>query len=108
MHSKRQEAWLDIWCSRSVHSFASPQEDATMMLPITRRWGVVTVVAFVAAAAATVQAQTFGEITGEVRDASGGAVSGTVVTATNRATGSSRTAFTNYAGNYTLPSLPPG
>src|SRR5260370_24639699 len=51
--------------------------------------------------------QTLGEITGEVRDPSGGLVSGARVTATNPATGASRTAVTKQAGVYSFPALQP-
>src|SRR4051812_38482035 len=53
-------------------------------------------------------AQTFGEITGEVRDASGGTVRGASVTVTNQATGAARSATTNDAGVYAFPALQPG
>ena len=52
--------------------------------------------------------QTFGEITGEVRDASGGTVAGAAVTLTNKTTGAARTVLTNQVGVYSFPSLPPG
>jgi len=55
-----------------------------------------------------VWAQTFGEITGEVRDASGAVVAGAPVTITNPATGGERKATTNDAGLYSFPALPPG
>src|SRR5258707_1741308 len=51
--------------------------------------------------------QTLGEITGEVHDPSGGLVAGATVTATNPATGASRTAVTNQAGVYSFPALQP-
>ena len=47
-------------------------------------------------------AQTFGEITGEVRDSSGGVVVGATVTVTNKATRASRSAQTNEAGVYSV------
>jgi hypothetical protein len=75
---------------------------------IRLRLGGACVLLVAAAAAPALFGQTFGEITGEVRDASGGAVVSAVVTATNRATGAVRSAATNEAGIYTLPSLPPG
>jgi hypothetical protein len=52
--------------------------------------------------------QTFGEITGEVTDSSGGVVAGATVSVTNPETSVTRTAVTNSAGNYTFPSLLPG
>ncbi|MBM3728733.1 MAG: carboxypeptidase regulatory-like domain-containing protein [Acidobacteria bacterium] len=54
-----------------------------------------------------VWAQTFGEITGKVRDASGVVVAGAPVTITNLATGGERKATTNDAGLYSFPALPP-
>ncbi len=53
-------------------------------------------------------AQTFGEITGEVRDASGGVIPGAAVTAVNQATNAIRTAVSNNAGVYSFPALQPG
>jgi len=52
--------------------------------------------------------QTFGEITGEVRDTSGAVVPGVNVTITNAATNAVRSAISNDAGIYSFPSLPPG
>lgn len=53
-------------------------------------------------------AQTFGEITGEIRDASGAVVTDAALTVTNRATNVTRTSATNESGVYSFPSLPPG
>jgi hypothetical protein len=53
-------------------------------------------------------AQTFGEITGEIRDSSGGVVADAVVTVTNQATSGVRTSNANQIGVYSFPSLPPG
>ena len=52
--------------------------------------------------------QTFGEITGEVRDTSGANVPGVTVTITNAATNAVRTATSNDSGVYSFPSLAPG
>jgi hypothetical protein len=52
--------------------------------------------------------QTFGGITGEVRDASGASIPGATVTATNTATNAVRTTATNETGLYAFPSLIPG
>lgn len=60
------------------------------------------------AAAVAAAAQTLGSISGEIRDSSGGVVVGATVTATNAATGAARTANTNEAGAYSMPSLQPG
>lgn len=53
-------------------------------------------------------AQTFGEITGEVKDSTGALIPGATVTVTNSATNAARTAGTNNAGLYAFPSLVPG
>jgi hypothetical protein len=52
--------------------------------------------------------QTFGDISGEVRDASGALVPAATVTVTNLGSNAIRNAFTNEAGLYSFPSLPPG
>src|SRR5688572_6149018 len=57
---------------------------------------------------AIIWAQTQGEITGEVTDASGAAMSGVAITVTNQDTNVSRQAVTNAAGAYSFPSLLPG
>jgi len=41
--------------------------------------------------ASPILAQTFGEITGEIRDSSGGTIANAAVTVTNQATGGART-----------------
>jgi hypothetical protein len=51
--------------------------------------------------------QTFGSIDGEARDATGAAVAGVTVSATNLGTNAARTAITNDAGAYAFPSLAP-
>src|SRR5436190_16623187 len=53
-------------------------------------------------------AQTFGEITGEVKDPSNAIVPGATVTATNTATNAVRSTVTNEAGIYGFPGLIPG
>ncbi len=55
-----------------------------------------------------VAAQTFGDITGEVRDPGGAVVAGAAVTATNSATNATRSTTTNEFGIYSFPSLQPG
>lgn len=52
--------------------------------------------------------QTFGEISGTVRDPSGSVIAGATVTATNVATNATRTTVSTEAGVYGFPSLPPG
>ena len=58
--------------------------------------------------AAPVFAQTFGEITGHVSDLTGAAVPGAAVTLTNVGTNAARKTVTTDAGDYSLPSVPPG
>src|SRR5216684_2992727 len=53
-------------------------------------------------------AQTFGEITGEVKDQSGAVAPNAAITATNTATNASRATRTNEAGIYSIPALNPG
>jgi hypothetical protein len=55
-----------------------------------------------------VYAQTLGTITGEVKDASGGAMPGVTVTVQNVATNAVRTQQSNEAGAFTFPAMPPG
>ncbi|PWU05945.1 MAG: hypothetical protein C5B51_13370 [Terriglobia bacterium] len=52
--------------------------------------------------------QTLGEITGDVRDASGGVIVGAAIQVTNTGTGAQRTTTSNASGVYTFPSLQPG
>ncbi|MGH9673137.1 MAG: carboxypeptidase regulatory-like domain-containing protein [Bryobacteraceae bacterium] len=58
--------------------------------------------------AVTVTAQTFGEISGEVRDPSGAIIGGANVTLTNTGTNAARTTVSNEAGIYAFPAVPPG
>ena len=53
-------------------------------------------------------AQTLGDVTGEVRDASGAQIPGVKVVITNTATGSARDTLTNDSGFYAFPALTPG
>ena len=62
----------------------------------------------VAIPAAHAQAQTAGEITGQVLDPSKAAISNAVVTATNSANGAVRKAQTDSQGHYALTDLPVG
>lgn len=52
--------------------------------------------------------QTFGTITGEVKDVSGAAVKGAAVTLTDKATNANRVESTNSDGLYAFPALIPG
>jgi hypothetical protein len=69
---------------------------------------VLIVTGLLALLVATASAQTFGEITGEVRDPSGAVAQGAAVTATNTATDVSRSTVTNDSGVYGFPGLNPG
>src|SRR5215471_18551574 len=53
-------------------------------------------------------AQTFGEITGQVKDQTGAVAPNAPVTATNSATNATRTTQTNEQGIYSIPALNPG
>ena len=65
-------------------------------------------VTFLALFGAVASAQTFGEISGEVRDVSGAVISGAVVTITNVNTNAIRESVSNDSGVYSFPALPPG
>ena len=52
--------------------------------------------------------QTFGDISGAVRDSSGASIPGAQVTLVNVDTNATRTAISNDAGFYSFPALPPG
>jgi hypothetical protein len=56
----------------------------------------------------TLSAQTLGDISGEVRDATGAVIAGVNITLTNQATNAIRTTSTNEAGVYSFPALVPG
>ena len=53
-------------------------------------------------------AQTLGNITGEVKDASGATIPGATVTAQNVATNATRTQQSNEVGAFAFPAMPPG
>ena len=59
-------------------------------------------------AASLCNAQTFGGISGEVKDSTGAVVAGAAVTATNTNTNTVRNTVTNDVGIYRFPSLVPG
>ena len=56
----------------------------------------------------TLFGQTFGTVTGEVKDATGATVAGATITVRNTATNGIRNAVTNDEGVYTIPALVPG
>jgi len=58
--------------------------------------------------AGMIQAQTFGEITGEIKDPSGAVTPNVSVTVTNTATNVARSTVTNNSGVYSFPDLVPG
>src|SRR6476620_8881873 len=58
--------------------------------------------------ASFLSAQTFGDITGTVKDPSSAVVPGASVTATNTATNATRSTVSNEAGIYSFPGLVPG
>src|SRR5438046_412441 len=68
----------------------------------------ILVVSFLLLYAAAAAAQTFGEITGEVRDSSGAVVAGAAVTVTHLATNAARASSSNGSGIYSFPALQPG
>ncbi|MCC6343844.1 MAG: TonB-dependent receptor [Bryobacterales bacterium] len=63
---------------------------------------------FILAFSLSLWGQTFGEISGEVRDQSGAGIPGVQVTATNTETNVSRNTVTNDAGVYSFPAMVPG
>lgn len=65
-------------------------------------------IALTCALAGWAAAQTFGEITGEVRDPSGSVAVGARVTSVNAGTNAIRTTTTNESGVYAFPALVPG
>src|SRR3954465_9744460 len=73
-----------------------------------KRFGGVLVLALLLSPASPSGAQTFGQITGVVTDASGAVMPGASVTVTNTQTNAARTVQTNTAGSYVFPTLLPG
>ena len=65
-------------------------------------------VSLLLASAVPSSAQTFGQISGQVTDASGGLLVGATVTVTNTQTNAVREAQTNTSGSYSFPALLPG
>ena len=68
----------------------------------------VTLLALVASGTASAQAVAGSQLSGVVRDSSGGAIPGAEVTVTKTDTGMTRTVFSGVDGTYTLPNLPIG
>jgi hypothetical protein len=73
------------------------------------RWSYgLCIIAILAFACATAWAQGTAQISGSVADPTGALLPGAEVTATQTATGQTRTVITNESGFYVLPSLPTG
>ena len=68
----------------------------------------VTALALFVAGTSLLTGQTFGTVTGEVKDATGANVAGATITARNTGTNGIRNAVTNEEGLYTIPALVPG
>ena len=68
----------------------------------------VTLCLLVASSAVALAQIGAGQVTGVVKDATGNAVPGATVTATNIGTSAARVAVSSSAGVYTLPALSPG
>jgi hypothetical protein len=68
----------------------------------------IVVLCCLPAVMAVAQSASYATITGQVADPQGAVISGAKVTATNVATGISRTANTTGSGDYTIPNLSPG
>src|SRR5215831_9213031 len=75
-----------------------------------RVWGFVgaVLILFLSSASAWAQAGSTAQISGTVKDSSGGVLPGVDVTATQTDTGLRRNATTDTDGSYTIPNLPPG
>lgn len=69
---------------------------------------LLSVVLFLPLFTNSVFGQTLGTVTGEVKDASGAAVAGAMITVRNIATNGIRNVTTNEDGNYNIPALVPG
>src|SRR5437868_9287459 len=77
------------------------------MRSVLRNMGVAATLLVLAPPALRTQAVS-GTILGSVQDSSGAAVPGASVTIVNSETGLARSAVTDSAGEYAIPSLPPG
>ena len=78
---------------------------------MTKRWVLHAVLLLLGTglcSSAYAQSSTVGSISGTVRDAQGGVVSGAEITVTEETTGQVRTATADEDGFYTVPSLPVG
>ena len=78
------------------------------MSRIHPRCHFATALALFVAGASLLTGQTFGTVTGEVKDATGAIVAGATITARNTGTNGIRNAVTNEEGLYTIPALVPG
>lgn len=77
-------------------------------MPAPVRLQILASSLLLAALSSPVSAQTFGTVTGEVKDATGATVAGAAITVRNTATNGIRNAVTNDEGVYTIPALVPG
>ncbi len=68
---------------------------------------IAALLCFAALSSLPLFSQTFGEITGEVRDSSGAVIGGARVVLTNVGTNATRESVSNDAGIFSFPSLPP-
>src|SRR5437763_12128603 len=75
-----------------------------------RVWGaaIAVLVLFLATGNAWAQAGATAQISGTVKDSSGGVLPGVDVTATQTDTGLKRNTISDTDGAYTIPNLPPG
>lgn len=69
---------------------------------------IILILVFFLSSASILKGQTFGGITGEIRDSTGAVVIRATVTLTNQATSVAREANSNEDGVYAFPSLTPG
>lgn len=90
-------------------TYISKKVTPSGLLRSLRRGSRLSVLAFTAASCASLSAQVnSGGITGHVEDSSHAALTTATVVATNIETNTERQAHTNYGGDFTLVSLPPG
>src|SRR5690349_16520695 len=73
-----------------------------------RCWLVASVMLAAGLGTIPALAQTFGEVTGHIVDASGAAIPGAKVTLTNVATSAVRTTISTDSGDYTFAAVAPG
>jgi carboxypeptidase family protein len=95
-----------IWgVGKMVRNFTSALKCVSVYVLSSLLAGMVTLFMFTSPAKA--QSASTGAIAGTVTDPSGGVIAGSTVTATNLATGQSRTVTTDSSGAYKISLLPP-